>query len=349
MKKFISIFITIIVVGLLVFRLMSNKEKNQKEVEIVSQKRGDVAVRISPVTEDFIENQFVANGIFAPEQDLNVSSETGGQVIQILVKEGDFVKEGQVLARIKADKHNAGLQQAKALLENAEQEVKRFEQAYKTGGVTRQQLEKIQLQYKNAKANFSMASLNVTDTSVKSKISGIINLKNIEEGSFVGAGSVLFNIVNINNLKLKIAVDEAQVSLLKKGQKVQIKPSVSANLIEGEINFIAPKSNGALKFPVEILVKNPTHQLKAGMYATAQFSLKSEEKTLLVPRSAFVGSVSQNRIFKVSNQKAELISVQSGRNFGDKVEILSGLSASDKVIISGQINLDNGTPIKIVQ
>lgn len=349
MKKFISIIITIIVVGLLVFRLMHNKEKNQKEVEIVSQKQGNVSVRVSSVQENFIENQFIANGIFTAQQDLNVASETGGQVVQILVKEGDLVKEGQVLARIKADKHNAGLAQAKALLENAEQEMKRFEKAYKSGGVTRQQLEKIQLQYKNAKASFSMASLNVTDTWVKSKINGIINLKTIEEGSFVGAGTILFNIVNINNLKLKVTIDEAQVSLLKQGQKVQVKPSISADLIEGEISFIAPKSNGALKFPVEISVKNPNHKLKAGMYATAQFSLKSEEKTLLVPRSAFVGSVSQNRIFKVSDQKAELISVKSGRNFGDKVEILSGLSAGEQVIISGQINLDNGTPIKIVQ
>jgi len=71
--------------------------------------------------------------------------------------------------------------------------------------------------------------------------------------------------------------------------------------------------------------------------------------TLVVPHSAFVGSVSQNKIFKIVNNKAEMVTVKSGRNFGDKVEIISGLTAGDEVITSGQINIDNGTPIKIVQ
>mgnify|MGYP000931955723 CR=1 FL=1 len=72
----------------------------------------------------------------------------------------------------------------------------------------------------------------------------------------VGAGQALFNVVNIDNLKLKITVDEAQVSRLHVGDKVQVKPSTEADTIEGKIVFIAPKSDGALKFPVEILVSN---------------------------------------------------------------------------------------------
>ena len=95
------------------------------------------------------------------------------------------------------------------------------------------------------------------------------------------------------------------------------------------------------------------------MYATAQFAGQSQSATaLVVPHSAFVGSVSQNKIFKIvagkndkgeDVPKAELVTVKSGRNFGDKVEILSGLSAGDQVITSGQINVDNGTPVKVVE
>ena len=114
-----------------------------------------------------------------------------------------------------------------------------------------------------------------------------------------------------------------------------------------------------MKFPVEILVANKDRKLKAGMYATAQLGSDAQSSTaLVVPHSAFVGSVSQNKIFKIINGKnaqgedilqAQEITVKSGRNFGDKVEIISGLTAGEKVIISGQINIDNGTPIKIVE
>ena len=174
--------------------------------------------------------------------------------------------------------------------------------------------------------------------------------KEVEEGTLVAAGQTLFNVVNIDNLKLKITVDESQVGQLKVGDVVKIKPSTSTELVEGKITFVAPKSNSTLKFPIEILVANKDKKLKAGMYASAQFGNDNNEiKALVVPHSAFVGSVSQNKIFKIVNNKAEMVNVKSGRNFGDKVEIISGLTAGDEVITSGQINIDNGTPIKIVQ
>ena len=350
MKKVIISIIIIGLVGFMAYKLYSNKEKNAREVAIVAQKEAQVAVRAAKATQESIAELFTANGTFVAEQDLNVSSEVGGQVVKIFVKEGDFVQAGQILAQTKADRTNVQLDNARAALQTAQSDLKRFESAYQTGGVTAQQLEQARLQLKNAQANFNSASIISGDTSVRSKISGIVSSKEVEEGTLVNPGQPLFNIVNINLLKLKITVDEAQVGSLKVGDIVKVKPSSSAEVIEGKVTFIAPKSNGALKFPIEIVVPNTNHKLKAGMYATAQFGKSNEQSTVLVvPHSAFVGSVSQNKIFKIENGKAILLTVKSGRNFGDKVEIISGLSAGDQVVISGQINLDNGTPVKIVE
>ena len=345
--------------GLMAFRLYSNKQKNAEEVAIVAQKEAQVAVRAAKVTEEKVADLFTANGTFVAEQDLNVSSEMGGQVIKIYVKEGDFVRAGQVLAQTKADRTNVQLDNAKAALETAKSDLKRFESAFQTGGVTAQQLEQARLQLKNAQANYNSAAIASGDTAIRSKINGIVTSKEVEEGTLVAAGQTLFNVVNIDNLKLKITVDESQVGQVKVGDVVKIKPSTSTELVEGKITFIAPKSNSTLKFPVEILVANKDKKLKAGMYATAQLGSDAQSSTVLVvPHSAFVGSVSQNKIFKIINGKnaegedilqAQEITVKSGRNFGDKVEIISGLTAGEKVIISGQINIDNGTSVKIVE
>ena len=350
MKKVITIVVIVALMGLMAFRLYFNKQKNAEEVAIVAQKEAQVAVRAAKVAEEKVVDLFTANGTFVAEQDLNVSSEMGGQVIKIYVKEGDFVRAGQVLAQTKADRTNVQLDNAKAALETAKSDLKRFESAFQTGGVTAQQLEQARLQLKNAQANYNSAAIASGDTAIRSKINGIVTSKEVEEGTLVAAGQTLFNVVNIDNLKLKITVDESQVGQLKVGDVVKIKPSTSTELVEGKITFIAPKSNSALKFPVEILVANKDKKLKAGMYASAQFGNDNNEITaLVVPHSAFVGSVSQNKIFKIVNNKAEMVNIKSGRNFGDKVEIISGLTAGDEVITSGQINIDNGTPIKIVQ
>ena len=349
MKKVFTLVAVLAIGGLMAYKLYSNKEKNAQEVAIVAQKEAQVAVRVAQVSQENVSKLFSANGTFVAEQDLNVSSEVGGQITKIFVKEGDFVRAGQVLATTKADRTNVQLDNAKAVLENAKADLKRFESAYQTGGVTAQQLEQARLQVKNAQANYNSAAI----------ISGDISSKEVEEGTLVGAGQTLFNVVNIDQLKLKVTVDEAQVSRLKVGETVKVKPSSSSEEVEGKITFISPKSNGSLKFPVEILLANKERKLKAGMYASVAFSSNTQEQpTLIVPHAAFVGSVSQNKIFKIEKQTnakgeqvpvATLITVKSGRNFGDKVEILSGLSLGDEVVISGQINLDNGTPIKVVQ
>lgn len=349
MKKVITSVLILATMGLMAYRLYTNKEKNAADIAVVAVRETAVAVRVSTLTKDAQKESFSANGTFAAHQDLNVAAEMGGQVVKILVKEGDVVKPGQVLAHIKADRVNVNLTNARAVLENAENEVKRFESAFKTGGVTQQQLEQIRLQFKNAQANYNAAQISSTDTTIKSKIAGIVTTKNIEEGSFVGAGQTLFNIVNISNLKLQVTVDETQVSKIKVGQGVAVELSNLKEKIQGKVSFVAPKSNGALKFPVEVLVENKNNRLKAGMYATANFQEGNAVETLVAPRTAFVGSVSQGKIFKVEDNTAKLVEVKTGVNYGNVVEITQGLKEGDVVVVSGQINLIDGTPVKITE
>lgn len=126
MKKVITVIIIIACLGLMGYKLYSNKQKNEQEVAIVAQKDAKVAVRIAKVTEEKISDLFTANGTFVAEQDLEVSSEMGGQVVKILVKEGDYVSAGQILAQTKSDRTNVQLENAKAALQTAQSDLKRL-------------------------------------------------------------------------------------------------------------------------------------------------------------------------------------------------------------------------------
>ena len=159
MKKILIAVVILALGGGMAYRLHTNKQKNAEEVAIVAQQEAQVAVRAAKVTQENVSDLFSANGTFVAAQDLNVSSEMGGQIVQIYVKEGDFVREGQVLARTKADRTNVQLENAKAVLENAKDDLKRFESAYQTGGVTAQQLEQGRLQLSNAQANYNSAAI----------------------------------------------------------------------------------------------------------------------------------------------------------------------------------------------
>ncbi|WP_306352550.1 efflux RND transporter periplasmic adaptor subunit [Flavobacterium sp. '19STA2R22 D10 B1'] len=353
MKKIVYIVIGIACVALIGFVLTNNKKKNEAETEIVSQKNTSVAVRTDKVKIEVVALDFVANGNFAPFQELSFSAENSGRVTKVLVDVGSPVRIGQTLAIIKGDQLSVEVQNAKATYQNALTDSQRYENAFKTGGVTQQQLDQAKLALVNAKARLQQANISFGDATIKSSINGIVNKRNIEPGSVVSPGTVLFDLVNVSKLKLKVTVDENQIANLKLGQVVDVKASVYPDKdFSGKVTFIAPKADESLKFPIEIeIINNANNDLKAGMYGTAIFKAdENKQKAIMtVPRNAFVGSVNSNQIFVVREDTAHLTKVVSGRIFGDKVEILDGLKDGEVVVTSGQINLVDGTKVNSIK
>ncbi|MFC6097156.1 efflux RND transporter periplasmic adaptor subunit [Flavobacterium qiangtangense] len=354
MKKLLYILIGIAVIGLIAFILMNNKAENEEKTAIVAEKNATVSVKIDTVKTQEVSLDFVSNGNFEPIQELKFSAEKSGKVIQVLAKEGDYVKVGQVLAIVRSDVVNVEASNAKASYQNAVTDYNRYENAFKTGGVTKQQLDQARLAMVNAKTQLTQANINVGDTRIKAPISGFINKKYIEPGSILAGmpATELFDIVNVSKLKLKVTVNESQVASLKVGDITKIKASVYPDKeFSGKITFIASKADESLNFPVEIEIANNTaNDLKAGMYGTAEFASKQQKSSLkIVPRNAFVGSVSSNQIFIVENGTAKLKKVTAGRILGDKVEILDGLNDGQQVIVTGQINLQEGSKVEIIK
>lgn len=354
MRKIIYIIVAVALIVWAGFTLAGNKQKQAEETAIVAEQNAYITVRVDTVKSETISSVYRANGNFAPLQDLKLSSERGGQVVQVLVQEGARVSVGQTLAVIKADLQSVELQNAETAYQTAQKDAERFESAFKTGGVTQQQLDQVKLQLQSAKARLNQAKINVGDSRVKSTINGIVNKRHIEPGTVVAPGAPLFDVVNVSSLKLKANVTENQVAHIKVGDEVTIKASVYPDKeFKGKITFIAAMADESLNFPVEVeVLNNRDNDLRAGMYGSVIFSSSQGDRkapVTLVPRNAFAGSVSNNEVFVARDGVAHLTKIVSGRNFGDQVEVLEGLKTGDVVIISGIINLTDGAAIKIVE
>lgn len=358
MKIVKNIVAVVLVIGLLAWAgitLSNNKKKSQEETSIVAQSIDRVAVNVGKVSFQNINTDYVANGTFEPFQEMSFPSEVGGKVLRVLVDEGSYVRVGQTLAVIRADQQSIDLTAAQATYQNAITDNQRFENAFKTGGVTQQQVDMSRLQLKNAKAQLDHAKIKVSDTNVRATINGVVNQRMIEPGSYVNPGSPMFEIVNISSLKLRVEVDENQIIRYKVGDVIKVKASVYPDKeFVGKISFIAPKATASLNFPVDIQVSNSkANELKAGMYGTAVFSSEEDsvkaKPVLTIPREAFVGGLNKAEVFVVNGETVQLTKVNIGRNFGSLVEILGGLKDGQTVVTSGQINLKNGSKIKEIK
>lgn len=350
-RGIITVIIIAAALGGIYFILNKNKAKNDAITSEAAKSNAFVAVRVDTARMEVMNLEYAANGTFLPKQEVVIGSETAGRVVKVLVEEGAYVSAGQTLAVVKADKLDVNVANAEANYDNAKHNLDRFESAYKTGGVTSQQLDQARLQFETAKNNLKTSKLTAGDATIKSSVAGIVNSRKIEPGTYVNPGTAAFDIVNVSSLKLRVLVDEKHVVGLNVGQTVSVKASVYPNKsYVGKIVFIAPKADGSLNFPVEIEVTNLNNELRAGMYGTAVFGGDSApSNVLIVPRTAFVGSVSDNKIFVAKGGKAVETKVVSGRNFGDKIEVISGLNTNDQVVISGQINLLDQTAIEIIK
>lgn len=354
-KKITRIILTIIVIiasfGTIAMVLSNNKKESEERTKIVAQTNATVAVRIDTATSEIPDLDVIANGNFAPAQELSLAAEKSGRIVHVLADEGSYVQKGQTVATIRVDQLSVDVHNASANYQTALADLERYENAFKTGGVTQQQVDQARLNVENAKAKLEQSRINLGDANIRATISGIVNKRHIEPGTVVAPGTALFDFVNVSTLKLKVTVNEAQIPYLETGKTVLVKASVFPDkTFSGKINFIAPKADEALNFPVEIVITNNTaNQLKAGMYGTAVFDFPSQSVVMMIPRTAFVGSVNSKLVFVADNGTSRLKTVTPGRVIGEKVEVLEGLNKGALVITSGQINLVDGSKVSIVQ
>ncbi|MFD1628442.1 efflux RND transporter periplasmic adaptor subunit [Pseudopedobacter beijingensis] len=352
MKKVLTtVIILIVVIGGIGWILSNNKKKNEEKTAIVAQGSGAVTVRTSSVTKQPLDLDFSVNGNFLPSQDLTFSAENSGRITRILVDVGSKVNKGQIIAYLDSELLNVTSSNAQATYDNAKKDLERFESSFKTGGVTQQQLDAQRLNVERALATLKESNRKLSDANIKAPINGIVNKKLIEVGTYVSPGTQLFEIVDVSKLKLSTTVTESQVAALKIGDNVKITTNVYPDKsFNGKVSFIAPKADNSLNFPIEIeLSNNQNNDIRAGMYGTAVFEFAKQAPVVIIPRTAFVGSVSSNKVFIANGDHAKERQVVAGRILGDQVEILSGLQEGEIVIVSGQINLVDGTQISAIK
>jgi len=332
--------------------LSGNKKKNEEKTAVAARINAYVSVKTGQVKKADMALDYVANGNFEAAQQLDLSAENSGRVVQVLVSEGARVKRGQVLAIVNTDQLSVDLESAEAAYQNALKDKQRYESAFQTGGVTRQQLDQATLALSNAEARVAQSRIRIADAKVKSSIDAVVNKRYIEPGAVVAPGTRMFELVNVSRLKLKITVNEGLVSRLKSGDEVEVRASVYPDKkFLGKITFIAARADQALNFPVEIeIVQNEGQLLRAGMYGTALFNFPQQGDGIMIPRGAFVGSVSSNEVFVMNaDSTASIRKVVAGAVIGDRVEILQGLEEDETVITSGQINLSEGSKVMPVE
>ena len=274
----------------------------------------------------------------------NIVPQTAGRITKINVEIGDRVKKGQVLAEI--DK--AQLQQAQLQLHNAEVELERLRTLYNAGGLSKSDLDAIELQYNVAKTQVDNL---IENTTLLSPIDGVITARNYDAGDMYAMSAPIFTVEQIKPVKLLVAVSESDYSKVKKGDRVTITAEAFPDLtFDGKIDRIYPTIDPTTRtFNVEVIVSNNYSTLRPGMFARVKINF-GENDSVVIPDVAVVKQQGSGERFvyvlnadgTVTYQKIEL-----GRRMGTEYEVLSGLVDGATVVTGGQIRLKDGIKVTV--
>lgn len=349
-SRVIVIAIIIIAVVAIVLKLKSNREHLKENIAIAQRTVGEIPVSIDTVDSGIIHRNVIATGVLKPSQVLTVVSETQGKIIRIYKRKGDRVKSGDVIVKVDDAVISANELTAEANYEQSQKDVKRLTRLANDNAVTQHDLEEARIGLKKAKADLINARKALDNTSITAPIPGYINKDFVTLGKYLGGGSPVCEIVNNDTLKVDIKLTGDEVYAVKKGQKVSVfLPVFPEKKFTGTISFIADNADAAMQFTVEITLENNVNvHLKSGLYAEVDLPMNSKKK-LVINKEAIIGSMEKPQVYVAVNGKAEKRSIVIGQSNDTHLEVLSGLKKSELLIVSGQLNLNNGDKVKIVK
>jgi len=304
-----------------------------------------------------------ANGSLAAWQEAIVGAEANGlKVTEVRVNVGDRVQRGDVLATLQADTLRAELAQAEAALaeatasaQEAKAQAERARSLQQQGFFSNAQLSQALAaeassvaRVQSARALVQLQGVRLSQTQVRAPDAGTISARQATVGSVVGAGTELFRLIRQGRIEWRAEVTAAELGRIQVGAPVQVR-AASGQVLQGKVRMVAPSVDAQTRNAlVYVDLPASTGSARAGMYAQGDITL-GQSQALTVPQAAVVVRDGFSYVYTVgADQKVSQVKVQTGRQSGDRVEVLSGLKADAQVVARGGAFLNQGDTVRVV-
>lgn len=338
MKKNIIKILSIVALTSLFATACSDKQVENKADE--TQK-----VQVETATMQEVDQIFDFTSTVEAKYKNYISSAGGTRIEKIYVEVGDRVAKGQTLVKME----NTSVATAQTQLDNLQVELNRIKALYQSGGASKQQVDQVQVQYDVAKKNIQNLKENITLTS---PISGVVTQRNFDNGDVAGSSPIL-QVMQISPVKLKFSVNESLYAKVKVGMQVTAKVEVfGEEEFKGKISLISPTIDpDSRTFYVEAEFTNANQKLRPGMFGRAELNLGKANMIIVSDKAVIKQNGTNDKYIYVvtANNSLEYKKITVGKRLGDKYVILDGVNEGEKVVISDQNKLKNGSKVVIVK
>ncbi|MCF8227931.1 MAG: efflux RND transporter periplasmic adaptor subunit [Bacteroidales bacterium] len=357
MKKFLKVFLGIVILAVFAYTIYFLYNKSQAQ---------PVVYETATPTELEIVKSTVATGSVNPRKEIDIVPQVSGIIDELFVQEGDMIKKGELIARIRiipnmVNLNNAEsrLNRARINLKNSKVNYERQQKLYEQGVTPRKEFETYELEYKTAQEELEAAENNLTlikkgqlkdsnketNTMVRSTVDGMVLDIPVEVGNSViesntfNPGSTIATVADMSDMIFEGKIDETEVGKISEGMSLILTVGAIDDVtFDATLKHIAPKGveeNGAIQFEIRADVDLKADQfIRAGYSATASIVLEQTEGPVLAIQERLLQFDEKDSAYvevETAPQQFEKRYVKTGLSDGINIEILEGISKQDKL------------------
>ena len=336
--------------GIHTFTPRENEELNKIEDVKPQESKKALNVNGQIIKPHLITDQLFVSGKLMPDEEVDLSFEASGKIIDINFTEGSSVKKGQLLAKVNDSQLQAQLARLEAQMPLAEDRVFRQNALLQRDAVSKEAYEQVKTELATLHADIENVKASIAMTELRAPFDGVIGLRQVSTGAYASPTTVIAKRTKITPLKVEFAVPERYARQIRKGTNLTFK--IEGKLEEFKAQVYATESSidpETHTLTVRAIYPNHNGLLLPGRYADV--SLKQEEisDAIAIPSEAIVPEMGKNKVFVYRSGKAYPVDVEIGIRTEAEIQIVKGLSAGDTILTSGTLQLRTGMPVTIDQ
>ncbi|WP_179953159.1 efflux RND transporter periplasmic adaptor subunit [Desulfobotulus mexicanus] len=290
-------------------------------------------------------------GIISPWVRLTVSAEVAGKVADRLAEEGSHIKAGTALYRLDERDYRNSYNAAKAAFETARASHGRLRELHDEKLASRSLLDTAVAELERTRSAMETARLQLDRCLIEADMDGVLNRMLAEPGQFVSVGDPVAEILKLNPVKVTVGIPESDIHAVRGVDTFSVRiDALGGQTFTGTLHRFSRSAEGMARlYDMEIRIENPDEVILPDMFARVDIVKKSSPMALTLPIYAVISSGNTHSVFVDDKGRAEKREVTLGVQEGWQVEILSGLTKGERVVVVGQRDLRDGQSLSIIK
>lgn len=334
--------------AIIVFGIAGCSKKPAENNAGRGKKSGPVSVEVKVVQPELLLNMVSSTGTVLPNEKAEIRPEISGRIVKILFEEGATVPKDKLLVKMNDNDLQAQLKRNEAqgiLLSNDEFQKRKL---LELKAISQDEYDAAKSLLLVNQADKQLLQAQIAKTEIYAPFTGKIGLRAVSVGNYVASNTLIATIQQLDPIKIEFDIPEKYSSYIQPGLEISFGTDVSDSTFAAKVYAVESAiTTDTRTLKVRALCPNRSGLLKPGSFARVNMILEKFPDALKVPSEAVVTVLDGNSVFICKNGKALAVPVSTGIRTDSEIQITQGISAGDSLIVTGLLQLTNGSPVLV--